>query len=131
MKTRKALAKGTVKISFIVLALASFGFLVSSFTMPAIASGATIWTDKPDYSPDEVVILSGEGFIPNALISITIIDPNNTTFEVFSGTDSSGSFVYFYDNGLMEGTYFVTVTDFTNTATTTFTDSRNINSVTL
>jgi hypothetical protein len=41
-------------------------------------SGATLTTDKPDYAPGEVALISGAGFLPGELIdlSIAIQDPD-------------------------------------------------------
>jgi hypothetical protein len=87
------------------------------------AFAAVLYTDKQDYRPTNTVLITGEGFIPLHLISLKIIRPGGGILYVFPTTNSLGSFTYLYTVSLETGTYTVIATDFTNTASTTFTDS--------
>jgi uncharacterized repeat protein (TIGR01451 family) len=92
-------------------------------------------TDKLDYSPTELAIITGSNFTPNKTYSLTVAstdDPaTSTTVDVT--TDGSGSFTYNYQlDGNYRPNYSVKVKDGESVvATTTFTDSRTVNSVTL
>ena len=96
-------------------------FFTMFFTSLTIAS--SVYTDKPDYSPIETVIITGEGFIPNHEITVKILSPDSFVYILSSSTNSSGIFVTSFSVGLTSGTYFVNASDGTNWATTTFTDA--------
>jgi hypothetical protein len=85
-------------------------------------ASAMIWTDKPDYSPGNTVIISGSGFQANTVITIAIMYPDSSVHTYYAWTDGSGAFNCAYPLDGILGTYTVTATDGTNTATTTFTD---------
>jgi hypothetical protein len=85
---------------------------------------ATIWTDKADYSPGETVTIYGSGFIADASVTITVTRPDNSTNECSVTSDSSGGFTTTYVLDGIEGLYTIVATDGTNTATTTFTDTK-------
>jgi len=114
---------GAVLILILLIALISAVF----------ATSASIWTDKEDYAPGETALISGEGFTPNTLlVEIKITDPlNNDYFCPIDGkcgdlptTDGEGKFYnYAYTLNGMEGTYTAYVSDGSNSAYTTFTDS--------
>jgi hypothetical protein len=89
----------------------------------AAAEGTTIWTDKADYAPEEIVTINGTNFNLETVISISLTRPDGhvDSWEVTS--DSSGGFITEYVLDGITGTYMVTATDGTNTATTTFTDA--------
>ena len=152
MKLDKGLAKGIVKISFVVLLLLVFGFFVFNFVLPAFAegSGATIWTtdaagnSKSDFSFGDVVYIHGSGFNPTSQINIVITRPdlaatescdavscNSRFLNGLQTSDDEGNFVYQYQLNGIEGTYTVDVSDGINSAQTSFTDSRTIISATL
>jgi hypothetical protein len=119
------LAKGIAKISLVVLLLVVFGIFVLK-VWPIVAQGesrASIWTDKEDYSSEETVTIYGSGFLANANVTITITAPNSSVAIIYAMTDDSGNFTAEYKLNGMEGTYNVTATDGTNTATTTFAES--------
>lgn len=104
----------------------SVAFFVAMFSVVLASSAfaATIYTDKPDYAPNENVTIIGLGFLPNHPVWITIIKPGGYTFTTTSSTNSSGIFVYVYNNlPLVYGTYHVSATDLINFASTTFTDA--------
>jgi len=96
-------------------------FFLSIFTTSALA--ASVYTDKTDYSPNEIVIITGEGFIANHFVWLTIVTPSGYTYHPTSHTNSSGIFVYSFTAGLVYGTYNITATDGTSSASTTFTDA--------
>lgn len=87
------------------------------------ATGARIWTDKANYGPGETVTIFGSGFLASAEVTITIERPNKWLDTVYAVTDNVGGFISTYTLDGIEGTYAVTATDGTNTATTTFTDA--------
>jgi hypothetical protein len=97
----------------------------------SFALGAIISTDNPDYSPGDIVYLSGTGFNPDSQVDITITRPDNVTHTGSATTDAEGDFVYAYDLDGILGEYRVHATDGTNEADTTFTDARTINSATV
>ena len=99
-----------------IIALATISALVK-------AENAQIWTDKADYAPEETVIIYGSGFLPDATITITVTRPDSSVDSWAWAADVDGSFVTTYQLDGITGTYTVTATDGTNTATTTFTDA--------
>jgi len=103
------------------ISLITFLFLfISIFSRCVFA--ASISTDKPDYSPGEIVRITGTGFLPYKLIWMTIVTPSGYVLNDVSRTNYLGTFVYRYGPDLFSGTYYVTATDFKNSASTTFTD---------
>ena len=105
------------------LALALLLFAVLALT-PA-ARAAEIWTDQEDYSPWELVTLSGSGFEPLSDMTVTVEGPGEWGIDEFYGTaDDSGSFSFMYAKEKCEGTFTVTASDSVgNTARTEFTDT--------
>lgn len=89
---------------------------------PYAYGSAVIWTDKPAYAPQETVTISGSGFNLNTNILLTITRPNLVVDTGSTVSDASGNFTYYYVLDGIVGTYTVTATDGTNTASTTFTD---------
>jgi len=97
--------------------------LSTIFAIPLIhATGATISTDKADYSPGDTVTIYGSGFLEGA-VSITVTRPDGSTNGWAVTSDSSGAFTTTYALDGIEGVYTVIASDGTNTATTTFTDA--------
>lgn len=86
-----------------------------------IATSARIWTDEADYSPEETVAIYGAGFLPDTAVSLEITRPDSTVETWNTATDADGNFATAYLLEGITGTYIVTATDGTNTATTTFT----------
>ena len=84
---------------------------------------ATIWTDKPDYRPEETVAIFGSGFQANAAVSVGVTRPDSHIDVLDAIADDSGNFVTEYQLDGITGTYTITATDGTNTATATFTDA--------
>jgi len=123
MKFDKGLAKGIAKISLVVLLLVAFGVFVLK-VWPGLASGASVWTDKEDYSPGDVVYIFGSGFSFNSQVNITITRPDSHKDFGYNTTDGSGNFVFAYVLDGIEGTYLVEASDGENYANTTFTDEK-------
>lgn len=111
--------------------------IVSLMLVMAVSavSAASIWTDKEDYAPGEVVLISGEGFIPNSELSVDLTRPDGTVqscdseschYRFLDGVltaDENGEFSnYQYDLNGVYGKYSVEISDSENTASTTFTD---------
>jgi len=94
-----------------------------------------LFTDKLDYAPTEIAVISGNGLSANKAYSLTISstdDPaTSTTIDVT--TDANGSFTYSYQlDGIYRPNYSVVIKDGeVVVGTTSFTDSRAINSATL
>jgi len=115
-----------MKLTLVTIMFALLATLILGFArLPsASAEGATIWTDKPDYSSGETVTIFGSGFNASAVVTVTIERPDGTIDTVYAVADDVGSFTCTYQLDGIVGTYTVTATDGTNTATTTFTDAR-------
>ena len=111
------------KAIVIMLLLSFMAASIFTVTMVPWAHGAaTIWSDKPDYSPGDTVVISGSGFLANVWVTITVSRPDSTTDTIYALTDGSGALIRNYPLDGTVGTYTVTATDGTNRATTTFTD---------
>ncbi len=84
-------------------------------------------TDKEDYSPNEVVLISGHGFIPNTPYVLVIASETGQLAEQFGIlTNKEGSFEYSYQlDGTYRPNYSVFVYDSNNNLVTetSFTDS--------
>jgi len=130
MRVKRVNKKVGVFSLFLVLLLGVVGFAVAG-------SQADIWTDQDDYLPGEIVLISGDGFLAEAELSVEITRPDDVVEtcdvdecnEMFLdgplSSDESGSFAeYRYDLNGIEGEYSVLVSDGENSAETTFTDSR-------
>jgi len=90
---------------------------------PSCGSGPSIWTDKPDYAPEETVTISGAGFTAGA-VALTVTRPDGEIEQIPDvSADSSGSFTASYVLDGILGTYIVNAIDSAGqTAQTTFTD---------
>jgi len=123
----------TKRISSILAHAIILMLLLSMITIAPLthAAGATIWTDKPDYSPEETVTISGSGFLASATVTITITRPDSTIDTIYALTDESGAFSCTYQLDGITGTYNVVATDEANTAALTFTDTPPSYSVTI
>ena len=84
---------------------------------------STVDTDNPDYSPEQTVTIYGSGFSADASVTVSVTRPDGQVGEWSVFSDGSGSFITTYQLDGIEGTYTVTATDGTNTATTMFTDN--------
>ena len=81
------------------------------------------WTNKADYPPGSLVTIYGSDFSPDANVSLTLTNPDNSTYSWSVFANSTGAFTTTYQLIVMGHLYFVVATDGTNTAETTFTDS--------
>jgi len=115
MKSRK----WTMQIILLALALLMLSVAFFAFK-PAYAQEAYVWTDKQHYTYDETVTIFGSGFLADANVTITITAPNSSVATIYAWTDEFGGFEAYYTLDGMTGTYTITATDGTNTATTTF-----------
>ncbi len=106
-------------------------FVVSLLLICIIAGIGTamatpsIWTDKLDYSPEEIVIISGSGFTSDSQIALTITRPDNFVDQNNVIVDEQGNFIYNYQLDGIAGSYLVKALDSANNilAETTFTDT--------
>ena len=94
------------------------------------------WTNQADYSPTEKVVVSGKNFTPNNIYTIAISstdNPASTHSDTFIAL-SDGTFIYEYQlDGTYRPNYSIVISDSQSriVATTTFTDSRTVNSATV
>ena len=109
-----------MKKLFSTLVIAFLMVSMALITFSARAEGATIWTDKQHYTYNETVTIFGSGFLADAEVTITITAPDSSVATIYAWTDESGGFEAYYTLDGMTGTYTITATDGTNTATTTF-----------
>jgi hypothetical protein len=117
MKSRK----WTMQIILLALALLMLSVAFFAFK-PAYAQEAYVWTDKEDYAPEETVTIYGAGFTPYSTVTVSLTRPDGHIDQWNVAADDYGSFTTTYQLDGIAGTYTVTATDGTNTATTTFTD---------
>lgn len=92
-----------------------------------------ITTDKADYSPTDIAIISGNNFLPNTKYTLNITSDNlNINYQIDS--DDSGSFVYDYQlDGIYRPNYKAEIRDLNNNIVSfvTFTDRRSVLSATV
>ncbi len=91
----------------------------------------TIETNKDDYYPTEVVVLSGSGFLPITQYLFVLYSNNipETYFETEIFTDENGSFEYSYQlDGVFRPLYFIEIYNLEGNliSTYSFTDSEPI-----
>ncbi len=87
------------------------------------ANSATLKTNKTDYSPHETVTITGSGFLAGQTVTLTLTGPSG--FSPYTWTamaDGNGKLQTTYSAGLTYGSFTLSATDGTNTATTTFHD---------
>jgi hypothetical protein len=101
-------------------------------------TGASIETNKDDYSPGEVVHLVGRGWAAGETVNLHMTEAPNTHADVDTNVvaDASGGFdIHFYDVQPHDFgvTFTLTATGQTSgsRAVATFTDGRSVNAVTL
>ncbi|HEY4695665.1 MAG TPA: immunoglobulin-like domain-containing protein, partial [Candidatus Hydromicrobium sp.] len=91
-------------------------------------------TDKGDYAPEETVVITGTGFLPNAVYTIIVTRPDGSVVigdgSFVPGSDSvlsdaSGNFTYNYILDGVFGAYQVSAVDVdgNTVASTSFTDT--------
>ena len=109
---------------FAVVSLAvALALLMVGVNCAAPGAGPSVWTDKADYYPEEIVTISGAGFTPGPVV-LTVTRPDGEIEQVLDvSADSSGSFTATYQLDGIMGTYIVNAVDSAGqTAQTTFTD---------
>jgi hypothetical protein len=104
----------------VLVVLAVLPVLVSAGQVDG--GGAVIWTDKQDYSPEQTVSIYGSGFKARAYVTVSVTRPDGHVDEWGVLSDGYGAFIASYQLDGITGTYYVTGTDGTSTATATFTD---------
>ena len=113
-------------MALVVLVLMATALVV--LVVLPVSSEAQIWTDdeqgnpSTDFGPDENVYIRGSGFNPNAQIDINITRPDNVVENYSVPSDENGCFLCIYALDGIERTYYITATDGTNSADTTFDD---------
>jgi hypothetical protein len=84
---------------------------------------AFVSTGQADYLPGDTVDISGEGFVPNADVIVTLTKPDGTATEWTVTADDAGQIATNYElTDFIEGAYFVALSDGNNTGSTLFTD---------
>src|SRR5438034_1169074 len=112
----------------LALLMVVFAMAASALAPLARATGdATIWTDKADYHPEEVVTIFGSGFAGDSAVSVSVTRPNGQVDSWTTTSNLTGDFETSYQLDGIVGVYVVDATDGVSTATTTFTDAPAIN----
>ena len=130
--TANAARKKTIKkIEILIIALLISTSFCTLADLQVKAQTATIWTDKADYQPGEIVTIFGTGFVPNAYITLNASKQSMDNYTSWCLTsDVNGNFTTTYQiDNIGAALYILTATDGTNQATTTFTDSYTLNSI--
>src|SRR5439155_13866238 len=147
LKTKKDFMKKTLKLWRGSLLRSAFCFLISAFASASFAqtSGPTVSTDQPDYPPGSIVYITGAGFGANEIVTCQVLHipdtgDNNTSTAHQPWTvvaDDAGNFSTTwdvpFDQDELGATLQLTATGQTSglTAQTTFSDSGDVQSVTL
>src|SRR5215204_4095052 len=120
--------RGKVTLLFVVSALLLAIPAVAALAQDTGTSTAapTIQSDKDDYSPGELVTLTGSGWKPGESVNIVVNDDAGQTWNrnVNVTADASGNVSDSFNlPDWFVATYAVTATGSSGTATTTFTDA--------
>src|SRR5213593_328442 len=110
-RTRRAIPASAIAS----LLMMSVLFTVVVFSPPARAA-ATVTTDKPDYSPEEVVTITGSGFAANGTVTVSVTRPYDQVDTWDVNADGEGEFTTTYQLDGITGLYAVKATDGGNTA---------------
>ena len=130
--TADAARKKTIKkIEILFIALLISTLFCTLADLQVQAQTATIWTDEADYQPGEIVTIYGTGFIPNAYVTLNASKQSMDSYTTWNLTsDVNGNFTTTYQiDNIGAALYVLTATDGKNSATTTFTDSYTLNSI--
>lgn len=106
-------------------------------TMSLSSSAATVTTDKTDYQPGDIVIITGTNWLPGETVQLRLHRDNDTPDTLLSAVaDQDGNISnseYVVQESDLNVAFLLTAVGQTSgyTAQTTFTDSRSIFSVTL
>ena len=103
--------KWTIHIILLALLMLSVAFFAFKL---AFAQGASVWTDKEDYAPEETVTIYGEGFTPYSIVTVSLTRPDGHIDQWSITADESGGFTTTYQLDGITGTYTLTATDRTN-----------------
>ncbi len=108
--------------------------LVESYSCRSDSLNGCLISDKADYAPTDVALITGYGFLPNTqyVLHITSSDQPEVNFQSQITSNEQGSFSYSYQlDGNYRPNYSVNLTDLSGVtiASTTFTDSRNFDFV--
>ncbi|MHC1732992.1 MAG: hypothetical protein AB9888_13320 [Bacteroidales bacterium] len=133
--------------SGLIVALLLCGSFLPVYTAKAEGETLTptVVTDKPDYSPEEIVRITGYGFTPGMTVKVRVTRPNGVivsgdgSFDTwpkdydFATVSDEGGFRFIYNLFGVDGTYLVDVFDTQDTllSSTSFTDAITNLSVTL
>jgi hypothetical protein len=112
---------------FVVLGLGvALALLVMGANCASPGAGPSIWTDKPDYAPEETVTIFGADFSPGP-VTVTVTRPDGKMEQIAGvSANSLGSFAAAYQLDGITGTYIVNAIDSAGqTAHTAFTDGAN------
>jgi hypothetical protein len=119
-------------LTVVVLALAvTVGVNGSSPALAATGCSSTgsptVTTDKPDYSPGDIVRISGTGYACGSTVTVRIVPPSKTVWTTTAaiGNDGVLSSTYQIPSSDSVGQYFLTVLNASGTvlASTVFTDT--------
>ena len=107
--------------------------MVSIGGMFTAASAATLSTDKPDYAPGEVVIITGSGWLPGETVSMILHEESQLSepdVTLLSDADADGNIInaiWSPDSNDIGLTFTLTATGLSSnlTAQTMFTDSNS------
>jgi hypothetical protein len=98
--------------------------LADQMMLPAMATGATITTDKVEYYQNEAVVIAASGFSPSTQIQIDIKDPSEASapgYPQTATTDETGSLSHDWNTSTAcRGNYTVTGTEGTSSAEAQF-----------
>jgi hypothetical protein len=96
---------------------------VEDVSAPIDDTQAFASTGQSDYLPGDTVDISGEGFAPNAEVTVTLTKPDGMATEWTVTADDAGQIATNYEltDGI-EGAYFVSLSDGNNIGATLFTD---------
>lgn len=104
-------------VVLILLVLASRSSRTIANELPCSTTGSpSVGTDKSDYEPNQTVIISGEGFDCNTLLTVKITRPDGTVVKGDGSgtpgsdsvtTDNQGAFTYNYKLNGIDGLYTV------------------------
>ena len=103
---------------------------VSRFTAPRYArfipdsspsnSSAQLLTDSSDYPLDSVITIYGTGFNSSVNVSLTVMNPDNSTNSWITLSNGTGAFTTTYSLTNLLGSYGINATDGSNNAGTSF-----------
>lgn len=122
--------KRNFTIAIALFIFAALAITQISFVNPLLSP--TLSTDKLDYGPNQVVQITGSGFSFSSSVTLTLSGPAGFSDYTWTTTsDDKGYIITSYGLGLTVGEFTLTATDGHNSAETTFTDSVNLQDITI